>query len=200
MYGYYESNIFNLTEIYYIRYGCYLRPQKVQAWLSFFALPVGIMLGRGLFLESPETFRLYFGWHNCLCIFKTKASRGTKLCRYFLFLFLLQHMKDQLYRTSRSQFYEWLFGTEKFSGFSRNGPQARAVIGWRSHRWFNTNNRANPDCNSSYSSKGPVKKRREHSKFDKLKFATSLSRPWSIFVLCLSWTFDRRQVSTGLGT
>ena len=34
----------------------------------------------GLFLESPETFRAYFGWHNSLCIFKTKASRGTKLC------------------------------------------------------------------------------------------------------------------------
>ena len=32
-------------------------------------------------------------------------------------------MKDQLYRISRSEFYEWLFGPEKFSGLSRNGPQ-----------------------------------------------------------------------------
>ena len=31
-------------------------------------------------------------------------------------------MKDQLYRISRSEFYEWLFGPEKFSGLSRNGP------------------------------------------------------------------------------
>ena len=34
-------------------------------------------------------------------------------------------LKDQLYRISRSQFYEWLFGPEKFSGLSRNGPQER---------------------------------------------------------------------------
>jgi len=37
----------------------------------------------GPFLESPETFRANFGWHNSLCIFKTKASRSTKLCSYF---------------------------------------------------------------------------------------------------------------------
>jgi len=79
---------------------------------------------RGLFLESPETFRAYFGWHNSLCIFKTKAFRGTKLCSYFCFSSLYNMWKDQLYRISRSYFYEWLFGPEKFSGLSRNGPQA----------------------------------------------------------------------------
>jgi len=36
-------------------------------------------------------------------------------------------MKDQLYRISRSEFYEWLFGPEKFSELSRNGPQIFAV-------------------------------------------------------------------------
>ena len=30
--------------------------------------------------------------------------------------------KDQLYRMNGLEFYEWLFGPEKFSGFSRNGP------------------------------------------------------------------------------
>ena len=50
---------------------------------------------------------------NYLCIFKTKGSRGTKLCSYFNFYF-------QLYRISGSEFYEWLFGPEKFSGLSRN--------------------------------------------------------------------------------
>ena len=79
-------------------------------------------LAWGLFLESPEAFRAYFGWHNSLCIFKTKASRGTKLCSYFYFCSLYNILKDQLYRISRSQFYEWLFGPEKFSGLSRNGP------------------------------------------------------------------------------
>ena len=78
---------------------------------------------RGLFLESPETFRAHFGWHNSLCIFKTKPSRGTKRRSYFYFYSLYNIWKDQLYRISRSEFYEWLFGPEKFSGLSRNGPQ-----------------------------------------------------------------------------
>ena len=39
----------------------------------------------GLFLESPETFRAHFGCYNTLCIFKTKTSRGTKLCSYIYF-------------------------------------------------------------------------------------------------------------------
>ena len=76
---------------------------------------------RGLFLESPETFRAHFGWHNSLCIFKTKASRVTKLCSYCYFYSLYNIWKDQLYRVSRSEFYEWLFGpvsrkTLNFSG------------------------------------------------------------------------------------
>ena len=38
---------------------------------------------RGPFLESPESFRVPFGLHNSLCIFKTKATRGSKPCSYF---------------------------------------------------------------------------------------------------------------------
>ena len=79
----------------------------------------------GLFRESPETFRAYFGRHNSLCIFKTKASRGTKPCSYFYFYSLYNIWKDQLYTISRSQFYKWLFGPEKSSGLSRN---ARLVL------------------------------------------------------------------------
>ena len=78
---------------------------------------------RGPFLESSETFRTYFGLHNSLCIFKTKASRGTKLCIYFNFYSLYNIRKDRLHRISGSQFYEWLFGPGKLSGLSRNGPQ-----------------------------------------------------------------------------
>ena len=40
---------------------------------------------------------------------------------YFYFNSLYNIGKDQLYRMSRSEFYEWLFGPEKFSGLSRNG-------------------------------------------------------------------------------
>ena len=39
-------------------------------------------------------------------------------------------MKDQLYRISRSEFYECLYGPEKFSGLSRNGP---LLIFWKSN-------------------------------------------------------------------
>ena len=82
----------------------------------------------GPFLESPETFRAHFGWHNSLCIFKTKASESTKLCSCFNFYSLYSIWKDQLYGISGSEFYEWLFGPEKFSGLSRNGPQASYVV------------------------------------------------------------------------
>ena len=64
------------------------RSETFQAW--------------GLFLESPKTFLTYFGCHIPLCIFKTKASRGTKLCSYFYFYSLCNIWKDQLCTISRS--------------------------------------------------------------------------------------------------
>ena len=83
----------------------------------------------GLFLESPETFRAHFGWHNSFFIFKARASRGTNLAVIFIFYSLYNIIwKDQLYRISRSKFYEWLFGSEKFSGLSRNGPETRLYV------------------------------------------------------------------------
>ena len=69
-----------------------------------------------------------------------KASQGTKLCSYFDFFSLYDIWTDQLYRLSRSEFHEWLFGPEKFSGLSRNGPQGRRVCGWplEKHHFDNT--------------------------------------------------------------
>ena len=61
-----------------------------------------------------------FGWHSSLCIFKTKMSRVTKLCSYLNFYSLYNIWKDQLYRISGSEFYEWLFGPVKFTGLLRN--------------------------------------------------------------------------------
>ena len=52
-----------------------------------------------------------FVWHNSLCIFKTKVFHVTKLCSYFNFYCLYNIWKDQLYRTSGSEFYELLFGS-----------------------------------------------------------------------------------------
>ena len=76
----------------------------------------------GPFLESPETFWAHFGWNNSLCMFKTKASPGTKLWSCFNFYSQYKIWKDQLYTMSGLEFYEWLFGFEKISGLSRKGP------------------------------------------------------------------------------
>ena len=65
------------------------------------------------FSKVSKPFRAHFGWYNSLCIFKTKASRGTELRSYFYSLYHIG--KDQLYRTSGSEFYEWLFEPEKIS-------------------------------------------------------------------------------------
>ena len=40
-------------------------------------------------------------------------------------LFPLQHMKRPALQDKQVVLYEWLFGPEKFSGLSRNGP-----LGW----------------------------------------------------------------------
>ena len=58
-----------------------------------------------------------FGWHNSLCIFKTKVFRVTKLCCYFNFYSLYNPWK------SGSEFYEWLWGLAKLPGILRNARQ-----------------------------------------------------------------------------
>jgi len=82
----------------------------------------------GPFLESPETFRAHFGRHNSLFIFKTKAPRGTKLASYFNIYSLYNISKTQLYKIGGLEFYEWLFGSGKFSGLSRNGPLGSLIV------------------------------------------------------------------------
>ena len=62
----------------------------------------------------------FFGWHNSLCIFKTKVFRVTKLRSYFNFYSLYNIWKDHLYKVSGSECYEWLFGPVKFSGLLGN--------------------------------------------------------------------------------
>jgi len=69
---------------------------------------------RARFLESPETFRAHFGWHNSLCVFKTKASWGTKLCSYFNFYSLYKYYE-------KVSFTEWA-GRSFTNGFS--GPKS----------------------------------------------------------------------------
>ena len=47
-----------------------------------------------------------------------------------LYIPFTTYEKKQLYRISGSQFYEWLFGPEMFSGLSRNRPQAPGRSRW----------------------------------------------------------------------
>ena len=56
-----------------------------------------------------------------------------KPCSYFNFYSRHNIWKKQLYRVSGSEFYEWLFWPEKFSGLSRSGPQEfiiRSIVHW----------------------------------------------------------------------
>ena len=46
----------------------------------------------------------------------------------FIFISYTTYEKDQLHRISGSEFYEWLFGPEHFSGFSRNGSLVLGVL------------------------------------------------------------------------
>ena len=63
-----------------------------------------------------------FGRHNSLCIFKMKASRGTKLCSYFYFYSLCNIWKDQLYRISRSYFTNGFSFPKVLGTFEKRAP------------------------------------------------------------------------------
>ena len=73
----------------------------------------------GPFLETPETFWVYFGCCNFLRISKTKTFPGVKFCNKFALSYLEIIVKGQLSRISGSQFLKWLFGPGKFTGLSR---------------------------------------------------------------------------------
>ena len=97
-----------------------------------FLITNGNFASRGLFLKSPETFRAYFGWHNFLCIFKTKASRGTEL-QLFLFLFPLQHMKRPALQNKQVVHLRMAFRARKVLGtFEKQGavPIAKKWNSW----------------------------------------------------------------------
>ena len=84
----------------------------------------GLTQTRGPFLESPQTLRAIFGCRNSFCTSRTERIEVVKLHIPFSFCFLKNISKEQLSRPSGRQFHKWLFGPEKFSGLSRNGPQA----------------------------------------------------------------------------
>ena len=80
------------------------------------------------FSKVPKLFGRISGYIFLFVSSKRKASRGMKLCSSFTSYSLYNIWKGQLYRISGSQFYQWLFGPEKFSGLSRNGHLVSKII------------------------------------------------------------------------
>ena len=74
------------------------------------------------FSKVPKVFRAYFGCHNSLYIFATPRFQATKLRNTLSFSYIKNMLKDQLFKMSRLQLDDWLFGPEKFSGLSKNRP------------------------------------------------------------------------------
>ena len=102
-------------------------PLVGQPWLFSFAIeslvPQHHYFGAwGLFLEIPETFRVYFGCRNSFYVFGTPRFYAIKLGNPLGFSCIKNILKDQLFRTSRLKFDNCVFCLEKFSGLSRNRP------------------------------------------------------------------------------
>ena len=58
----------------------------------------------------------------------SSQRRGSKPSNFAIllnFFYIKNMLKDQLFETSGLQFDNWLFGSEKFSGLSRNRPKAK---------------------------------------------------------------------------
>ena len=77
------------------------------------------MKSRGLFLESPETFRGYFGCHNSLCIFKRKRLEA----RNFAVILILQRTKTPALQNKQVVVLRMAFRARKvFGTFEKQAP------------------------------------------------------------------------------
>ena len=91
-------------------------------------------------LESPESFRGHFGWHNSLCIFKRKASRGTKLFAVILkCLVPLQRMKRPALQKKRVEVLRRFLGLSRKT--SPRDLNACRSISSDEQKWLTTNPR-----------------------------------------------------------
>ena len=74
--------------------------------------------------------KLYGSFSGVTVPFVSQERRGFKSSNFtviFSFCYLKNMLKNQLSKTSGWQFHTWLFGPEKLSGRSRNGPLARVA-------------------------------------------------------------------------
>ena len=73
----------------------------------------------GLFVESPDTFRVYFGCLNFFYIIATSRFWAIKLRNSLVFSYHKNMLKDQLFKTSRLKFDNWLFGPRILGSLDR---------------------------------------------------------------------------------
>ena len=118
-----------------LHFACSLNSRQTARGLTAQKLIYMVFCAPGVrFSKLPKLFGHISDDLILLYIFNTNGPRGTKLCRYFNFYSLYKIWKDQLYRISGSQFYEWLSGTETLSGLSSNGPQVPTTL-LRKRKW-----------------------------------------------------------------
>ena len=60
-----------------------------------------------------------------------RGSKPSNSANPLVFSGIENTLKDQLFETSGPQFDNWLFGPEKFSGLSGNGPQSQKLERWK---------------------------------------------------------------------
>ena len=85
----------------------------------------------GPFLESPETFGRISGGIILSVSSKRRPFEARYFCRCFNFYFICNIWKDQLYRISGSEFYEWLF-----ENFEKRAPNPTLKPGLKLCRWL----------------------------------------------------------------
>ena len=114
----------------------WLRPKSLFSLLRSTATATTTsLLSRGPFLESAETFRAHFRWHNPLCIFETKASRGTKLCSYFNLYSLYNIWKGPALQSKRVRVLRIAFRARKgFRTFEKRALDLLHLLSFWEHR------------------------------------------------------------------
>ena len=104
-------------------------------WRHCYFFPSGMQIHRrlnsrrnlfipgGLFLQSPETFRDYFGCHNSLISFQRREVLSHQTSQASWFFLHRKHAKDQLYKQADYRFTTGFSGTKNSPDFRENGPQ-----------------------------------------------------------------------------
>ena len=98
----------------FFNWRCYFHRKKIVILHTNLLLPIYIGL-----LKKGQTSNKHFSSNRITICKKTYYS--------FQLYYLYSIWKEQLYKISGSEFYEWLFGPENISGLSRNGPQASNI-------------------------------------------------------------------------